>query len=140
MVAVAQPRFGGLENPSGLLVVFVGDAVQGGGDGGVAVRADRQGQAQERGVKIRRLDTGGPGPVQAVEEEAAGVAGIGVDEVDETQVLPQTDGHVLVAKVVGERARLLKVRAGRPELPRGEFVDAEVGQRDGEPVVVSGCP
>ena len=49
---------------------------------------------------------------------AAGVAGIGVDEVDETQVLPQADGQVLVAKVVGEHARLLKVRPGHPKLPR----------------------
>ena len=105
------------ESPSGLLVVFVGDAVQGGGDGGVAVCAGRQGEAQERGMNIIRLDTGDPGHVQAVEEEAAGLAGIGVDEVDETQVLPQTDGHVRVAKVVSERARLLKVRPGRPELP-----------------------
>ena len=66
VVAVAQPRFDGLECPSGLLVLFVGDAVQGGGDGGVAVCAGRQGQAQERGGNIR-LDTGDPGGVQAVE-------------------------------------------------------------------------
>ena len=120
-------------------MVFVGDAVQGSGDGGVAVCAGRQGEAQERGMNIRP-DTGDPGRVQAVEEVAAGVAGIGVHEVDETQVLPQADGKVRVAKVVGEHARLLKVRPSRPKLPRGELVDAEVGQRDGEPVVVSGRP
>ena len=51
VVAVAQPRFEGLESTSGLLVVFVGDAVQGGGDGRVAVGAGRQGQAEERAGK-----------------------------------------------------------------------------------------
>ena len=55
MVAVAQPRFDGLESPSGLLVVFIGDAVQGGGDGGVAVRAGRKGEAQERAVNSKDL-------------------------------------------------------------------------------------
>ena len=43
MIAVTQPRFDGLENPSGLLVLFVGDAVQGGGDGWVAVCPGGQG-------------------------------------------------------------------------------------------------
>jgi len=39
VVTVTQPRFEGLEGASGLLVVFVGGAVQGGGDGRVAVGA-----------------------------------------------------------------------------------------------------
>jgi len=52
MVTVTQPCFDGLESPPGLLVVFVGDAVQGGGDSGVAVGAGRQGQAQERAVNV----------------------------------------------------------------------------------------
>jgi hypothetical protein len=41
VVAVAQSRFDRFESASGLLVVFVGDAVQDGGDGGVAVCAGR---------------------------------------------------------------------------------------------------
>src|ERR1022692_5223869 len=106
--------------------MLVGDAMQGGGDGGVVVGAGRQCEAEERAANIRRLDTGDPGCVQAVEEEAAGVTGFGVDEVDETQVLPQTGGKVRVAEVVGEHVRLLKVRPGRPKLPRRQFVDAEV--------------
>ena len=119
--------------------MFVGDAVQGGGDGRVAVGAGRQSQAEDRAGKIRR-DTGDPGGVQAVEEVATGVAGIVVDEVDETQVLAQAGGEVLVAEVVGERACLLKMRPCRPELPRRLLIDGEVGQRGGEPVVVSGRP
>src|SRR5215472_695092 len=78
--------------------------------------------------------------MQAVEEVAAGGAGIGVDEVDEAQVLPQAGGHVLVAMVVGERARLLKVRPCRAKLSRRVLVEAEVGQCDSEPVGVSGRP
>jgi len=70
----------------------------------------------------------------------AGVAGIAVDELDETQILPQAGRQVLVAEVVGEHARLLKVRAGCSELLGCQLLDAEVGQRDGEPVVVSGRP
>ena len=48
--AGAQPTFHSLQSASGLLVVFVGGAVQGGGDGGVAVGAGRQGQAEDRAV------------------------------------------------------------------------------------------
>ena len=105
----------------------VRDTVQGSGDGEVAVCAGRQREAQERGINISRLDTGDPGYVQAGEEEATGAPGIGVNEFDETQVLAQADGHVRIPVVVGDRARLLKVRPGRPKLPRGELVEAEVG-------------
>ena len=139
MVAVAQPRLNGLESSSGPLVAFVGDAVQGGSDLGVAVGAGRQGEAEQRAVNIRR-DAGDPGCVQAGGEVAAGVAGVGVDEVDETQVLPQTDGESLVTMLSGQHARLLKVRPGRAEIPGRVLVDGKVCQRGGEPVVVSGRP
>src|SRR5215475_8210438 len=42
--------------------------------------------------------------------------------------------------VVGERARLLKMRPCRPDLSRRVLVEAEVGQCDSEPVGVSGRP
>jgi hypothetical protein len=64
MVAVGQFRFGGFESSSGLLVLFVGDAVQGGG-GGIAVGAGRQGQAPKECMTVR-LDIGNPGRVRAV--------------------------------------------------------------------------
>jgi hypothetical protein len=48
--------------------------------------------------------------------------------------------RVRVAKVVGEHARLLKVRPGGPKLPSPEPVDAEISERDSEPVGISGGP
>ena len=89
MVAVAQPRFDGHESSPGLLVLLVGHTMERGGDGRVAVCASRQGQAQERTVHIGH-DPGDPGRGQDVGEQAACVAGFGVDEVDETKVLPHT--------------------------------------------------
>ena len=87
-----------------------------------------------------RPKTGDPGLFQAVEEVPAGAAWIAVDEFDEAHVLLQGGRYVPVAEGVGEHARLLKVRPGRPELPGLQLWDAEVGQRDREPVVVSGRP
>ena len=71
MVPVAQPDFDGRESAPALLEVLVRDTVQGGGDGGVAVRAGRQGEAEERAADMRPK-TGDPGGVQAVEEVPAG--------------------------------------------------------------------
>jgi hypothetical protein len=74
MVTVAQPRFEGLESSSLSLVSFVGDPMEGRGDGGVAVCGGGQGEAQQCSLNIRP-DTGDPGRVQAVEEVAAGSTG-----------------------------------------------------------------
>ena len=76
LIAVAQRRIEGRDRPPGLLVSLVGDAVQGSGDGGVAVCAHSEGEAKQRGVDVR-LDPGDPRCVQAGGEMPAGAAGIG---------------------------------------------------------------
>jgi Cyclic nucleotide-binding domain len=68
MVAVAQPRFDGIESQSGLLVVLVCDAVQGGGDcGSPSAPAARTRPGSAPGIP---LETGDPGRVQAADVPA----------------------------------------------------------------------
>jgi len=55
MVAVTQPDFDGRKSSPGLLEVLVGDTVEGGGDGWVAVCAGRQGEAEERAADMRAV-------------------------------------------------------------------------------------
>ncbi len=62
---------------------------------------------------VRIQCAGDPGGVQTVEEVAAGVTGMGVDEVDETQVQPQADGENLVAT-----SRTLSASRTSPPWPR----------------------
>ena len=134
-----SPEVEGIVGLSSLLVEVISGAVQGGGDGGVTVRAGGEREAEDGNVH-QGLLTGGSRPVQDADEQAAGTGGISVHEVSEPQVRRYGGGHVLVAMGFGDPERLLKVGDASPELPGRDLVDAKVHQGEGEYVVVSGLP
>ena len=127
MVTGAHFRFLRIEGLSGLLVLVVCSAMQGGGDGGLGVRAGGQREAEQRTVHPGHL-AGGSRPVQDADEQAARTGGIPVHEVGEPQVHLCGGGQVLIAMGIGDPERVLQVGQGSREAPR-----PRPGRRPGSP-------
>ena len=115
---------------------MVGGTVEGGGDGGVAVRTDGQREAEDGDV-YKGLLPAGSRRVQNADEQAAGAGDISVHEVDEPDIRRHGSGHVPVAMGFRDPQRLLEVGDGSAALPGHDLVDAQVHQGDDEYVVIS---
>jgi hypothetical protein len=133
----AQFHVEGIEGLSGLLVLVFGGAVEGGGNGGVAVRADGYREA-ENGNVYKGLLPGGSRRVQNADEQAVGAGGISVHEVDKPQVQRQGSGWVLVAMGFRDLQRLPEGRHASGALSGRDLVDTEIHQGNDESVVISG--